>query len=103
MITASQLYKKITKYDSLVSYRAINNAYNLSKKAHANQLRGSGEAYFTHPLAVADYLVDMRLDSSTIITALLHDVVEDSEITLKKIGTDEGGNSADDDVGVSIL
>ena len=90
IITASQLYKKITKYDSLVSYKAINNAYNLSKKAHANQFRGSGEAYFTHPLAVADYLIDMRLDSSTIITALLHDVVEDSEITLKKIEDEFG-------------
>ena len=69
IITASQLYKKISKYDNFVSLSAIKKAYNLSKKAHANQFRGSGEAYFTHPLAVADYLVKMRLDSSTIITA----------------------------------
>ena len=41
----------------LSSYKTINKAYNLSKKAHANQLRGSGEEYFTHPLAVADYFV----------------------------------------------
>ncbi|MDC3072297.1 bifunctional (p)ppGpp synthetase/guanosine-3',5'-bis(diphosphate) 3'-pyrophosphohydrolase, partial [bacterium] len=60
-------------------------AFDISKKAHKNQLRGSGEEYFTHPLAVADYLIGMRLDSSTIITALLHDVVEDSEITLENI------------------
>ena len=83
--TASQLYKKISKYDNSVSYKTINKAYNLSKKAHTNQFRNTGEAYFTHPLAVADFLINMRLDSSTIITALLHDVVEDSEITLKNI------------------
>ena len=83
VITVSQLYKNISTYDRTVSYQALKKAYNLSKKAHANQLRGSGEDYFTHPLAVADYLVNMKLDSSTIITALLHDVVEDSEITLK--------------------
>ena len=88
--TASQLYKNISKYDNTVSYKTINKAYNLSKKAHANQLRGSGEEYFTHPLAVADYLVNMRLDTSTIITALLHDVVEDSEITLKNIEDEFG-------------
>ena len=62
IITASQLYNKISEYDNFVSLRAIEKAYNLSQKAHANQFRGSGEAYFTHPLAVADYLVKMRLD-----------------------------------------
>ncbi len=90
IITASQLYKKISKYDSFVKYEVINKAYNLSKKAHTNQFRGSGEPYFTHPLAVADFLVDMKLDLSTIITALLHDVVEDSEFTLKNIEDEFG-------------
>ncbi len=90
-ITASQLYKKISKYDNIVSQEIIEKAYVLSKKAHANQYRGSGEEYFTHPLAVADYLAEMKLDSSTIITALLHDVVEDSEITIQNI-SDEFGN-----------
>ena len=90
MVTASHLYKKISEYDSFVTYKAINKAYNFSKKAHANQLRGSGEAYFTHPLAVADYLINTRLDSATIITALLHDVVEDSEFTLKNIEDEFG-------------
>ena len=89
-LTASKLYKKISQYDNLVSYETIKKAYNLSKKAHANQFRGSGEKYFTHPLAVADYLIQMKLDSSTIITALLHDVVEDSEITLENIKDEFG-------------
>ena len=83
--TASQLYKRISKYDNLVSQETLNKAYLLSKKAHLNQYRGSGEEYFTHPLAVANFLVEMKLDSSTIITALLHDVVEDSEITIQNI------------------
>ena len=77
-VTASTLYKKISKYDSFASKVVIQKAFNLSKNAHANQFRSSGEEYFTHPLAVADFLIDMKLDSATIITALLHDVVEDS-------------------------
>ena len=90
-ITASQLYKKISKYDNIVSQETISKAYLLSKKAHTNQYRGSGEEYFTHPLAVADYLAEMKLDSSTIITALLHDVVEDTKVTIQNIN-DEFGN-----------
>ncbi len=90
-ITASQLYNKISKYDNIVSQEIISKAYFLSKKAHANQYRGSGEEYFTHPLAVADYLAEMKLDSSTIITALLHDVVEDTKVTIQNIN-DEFGN-----------
>ncbi len=90
-ITASQLYKKISKYDNIVSQETISKAYLLSKKAHSNQYRGSGEEYFTHPLAVANYLAEMKLDSSTIITALLHDVVEDTKVTIQNIN-DEFGN-----------
>ena len=89
-VTASSLYKKISKYDSFASERVIHKAFKISKNAHANQYRSSGEEYFTHPLAVADFLTDMKLDSSTIITALLHDVVEDSEITLQNIKNEFG-------------
>ena len=88
--TAFQLYKKISIYDNLASKETLNKAYLLSKKAHLNQYRGSGEEYFTHPLAVANFLVEMKLDSSTIITALLHDVVEDSEITIQNISDEFG-------------
>ena len=89
-VTASTLYKKISKYDSFASKDIIKKAFNISKNAHANQYRSSGEEYFTHPLAVADLLIDMKLDSSTIITALLHDVVEDSEVTLENIRNEFG-------------
>ena len=63
--SASQLYKKISIYDSFVSKDDIHKAYNFSKKAHLNQFRGSGEEYFTHPLAVANYLTEMKLDASS--------------------------------------
>ena len=90
LLTASDLYRKISKYDHLVCERTIEKAYYLSEKAHSNQFRSSGEKYFTHPLAVAEYLIQMKLDSATIITALLHDVVEDSDITLDEISKEFG-------------
>ena len=89
-LTANELYNKISKYDSFASKEVINKAFIISKKAHANQYRSSGEQYFTHPLAVANVLIDMKLDSSTIITALLHDVVEDSDVSLDLIKNEFG-------------
>ncbi|MDB2388636.1 bifunctional (p)ppGpp synthetase/guanosine-3',5'-bis(diphosphate) 3'-pyrophosphohydrolase, partial [Alphaproteobacteria bacterium] len=80
----------ISKYDNFVCERTIEKAYYLSEKAHSNQFRSSGEKYFTHPVAVAEYLIEMKLDSATIITALLHDVVEDSEVTLDEISKEFG-------------
>jgi GTP pyrophosphokinase len=88
--TASELYSKISKYDNFVCERTIEKAYYLSEKAHSNQFRSSGEKYFTHPLAVAEYLIQMKLDSATIITALLHDVVEDSDVSLDEISKEFG-------------
>jgi GTP pyrophosphokinase len=54
-------------------------------KAHGSQTRASGDPYFSHPLEVAGILTDMRLDHSTIITALLHDTVEDTNATVTDI------------------
>ena len=89
-VTASTIYKKISMYDSFASVEVIKKAFNISKKAHSNQYRSGGEEYFTHPLAVADLLIEMKLDTATIITALLHDVVEDSDITLDNIKNEFG-------------
>ncbi len=82
-------------YDSLLSrIRAFNpffdedrleKAYQLGRKAHDGQMRASGEPYFTHPIAVAHLLADMHFDLDTIITALLHDTVEDCDITLEQL------------------
>ena len=63
----------------------LNRAYVYAMKAHGNQKRASGEAYFNHPLEVAAILTEMKLDSATIAAALLHDTVEDTEATHQEI------------------
>ena len=61
-------------------------------QAHGSQLRASGDPYYTHPLAVAEILAELKLDLATVITGLLHDTVEDTLVTLadieKEFGTD---------------
>ena len=74
---------KVHKYSQ--SRRLIEKAFNFAEKKHLGQLRDDGNDYFTHPIAVAEILIGMGLDASTIITALLHDVVEDSSVTLEEI------------------
>ena len=92
MITGHELVEKIKKYYTNFDEQLVLDAYNLSSEAHQSQTRSSGEPYFSHPLAVAEILVDYHLDATSIITALLHDVVEDTGVTLefieKKFGED---------------
>lgn len=90
MISAPQLIAKIRAYHPNLDEHLIQKAYILSKTAHGNQQRHSGDPYFTHPLAVAEILVDLKLDQQSIITALLHDVVEDTDVTLAEIEKDFG-------------
>ena len=63
----------------------IEKAYRLAEEAHRGQLRKSGDAYITHPLAVAETLAEFGMDSETIVAAILHDVVEDTDIGLAQI------------------
>lgn len=79
------LIDKVKRYDPDVDQDAIRRAIDFSEKAHSKQIRASGAPYFEHPLAVAEILAEMRLDQSTIITALLHDTVEDTDVTLDDI------------------
>src|ERR687895_2565848 len=65
----------------------IQRAYDAADAAHAGQLRASGEPYITHPVAVAHYLATLQLDAETIAAALLHDVPEDTEVTIPEIET----------------
>ncbi len=85
MISSCDLIDKIKKYQTNLDEKAILNAYNFSLQAHSLQTRSSGDPYFTHPLAVAEILVDLKMDTISIITALLHDVVEDTPFTLEII------------------
>ncbi len=94
MLSASELIAKISPYHPNLNKALIQKAYILSKTAHGNQKRHSGDPYFSHPLAVAEILADLKLDQESIITALLHDVVEDTEITLEEIEKEFGESVA---------
>ncbi len=94
MISASELIAKIASYNTNVDHALVQKAYIFSKAAHGNQKRHSGDLYFSHPLAVAEILIDLKLDQDSIITALLHDVVEDTDITLEDIEKEFGEDVA---------
>jgi GTP pyrophosphokinase len=64
---------------------AIEQAYEVARQAHSGQFRHSGEAYITHPLAVATILAEWHLDAQALMAALLHDVVEDTPTTKAEI------------------
>ncbi len=81
----SELVEKVHAYDPKADVALIDAAYVLARKAHATQLRDNGELYITHPLAVADILAGYRLDTASIATGLLHDVVEDTPVRLPEI------------------
>ena len=87
----------------LASYRSrhpkasvtlINRAYLTARRAHQHQVRGSGESYINHPIAVAKIVADIGLDDTSLAAALLHDAVEDTEITLDEVETEFGAEVA---------
>ena len=79
------LKAKVLKYNPNFNIEKLTKAYELAKTAHQGQNRNSGEPYLTHPLAVAHILADLELDCDTLVGALLHDVVEDTEYTVADI------------------
>ncbi|MGC6529943.1 MAG: RelA/SpoT family protein [Candidatus Puniceispirillaceae bacterium] len=79
------LVSRIRSYHPTLDEDRLLSAYQLGQNAHDGQLRASGEAYFTHPISVAGILCDMHMDLDTIITALLHDTVEDCDVSLDQI------------------
>ncbi len=88
MLRQFELVERVRTYDPSVDEDAINRAYVFAMKAHGTQLRASGDPYFSHPIEVAGILADMKMDGASIVTALLHDVVEDttySQDDIKKI------------------
>ena len=85
MIRQYQLVERVKAYEPAADEDALNRAYVFSMKAHGAQLRANGELYFSHPLEVAGILTELKLDSASIITALLHDTVEDTLATLEEI------------------
>ena len=84
-IDINTLKNKLKKQQSKINWPQIVKAYEFSKKAHEGQKRRSGEPFIIHPLCVACILADLDMDQESIITALLHDVVEDTPVSLKQI------------------
>lgn len=80
-----ELVERVKAYDPTADEDLLNRAYVFSMQAHGSQMRASGDLYFSHPLQVAGILTEMKMDSTTIATALLHDTVEDTHVTLEDI------------------
>lgn len=91
----SRLTDKILAYDPKADTGLLDAAYSLAAQAHGQQTRENGDPYITHPIAVAEILAGYRLDTASIATALLHDVIEDTPVTLsaleKQFGPAIGG------------
>ena len=90
MLRQFELVERVRSYDAGVDEAALNSAYVFAMVKHGSQTRDSGDPYFSHPVEVAGILADMKLDSQSIITGLLHDTVEDTNTTLEEI-TDKFG------------
>lgn len=80
-----ELIEKVRSYDPTADEALLNRAYVYAMRMHGAQTRASGDPYFAHPIEVAGILTDYRLDTATIVTALLHDVIEDTPVTRKEI------------------
>jgi GTP diphosphokinase / guanosine-3',5'-bis(diphosphate) 3'-diphosphatase len=86
--------QKVDLYNPSADMDHLMEAYRFARDAHDGQLRKSGEPYFTHALIVADVLSDLKLDTDTLIAALMHDVVEDTPIELQEIQSRYGDDVA---------
>ncbi len=85
MIRQYELVERVKAYDPSADEDALNRAYVFSMKVHGSQKRASGDPYFIHPLEVAGILTELKLDTASIVTGLLHDTVEDTVATLDQL------------------
>ena len=81
MINNNELINKIKSYNKFLNAESLNKAYNFALDAHRNQKRDEVVPYIIHPVAVANILTELKLDSATITTGLLHDTIEDTNVT----------------------
>ncbi len=88
--TVSDIMEKIQSYSPDADLKPVMTAYLLAARAHAGQVRKSGEPYLTHPMSVAMILAEMRMDVDTVATALLHDALEDNPITKDEMEAEIG-------------
>ncbi|WP_300259382.1 bifunctional (p)ppGpp synthetase/guanosine-3',5'-bis(diphosphate) 3'-pyrophosphohydrolase [Bradyrhizobium sp.] len=85
MMRQYDLVERVRSYNPNTNEDLLNRAYVYAMKAHGSQTRASGDPYFSHPLEVAAILTDLKLDDATIVAALLHDTIEDTEATRAEI------------------
>jgi GTP pyrophosphokinase len=85
-----ELVDRVRRYNPHANEALLNRAYVYAMKAHGKQKRASGAPYFSHPLEVAGILTDLKLDDATIIAALLHDTIEDTDVTRAEIDNQFG-------------
>ena len=103
MITAEDLIALVQNYNPKTDADLITRAYDYGARMHEGQKRHSGEPYFTHPIAVAAILTEQQLDDATIVTALLHDTVEDTRSTFAEVEREFGTEIAELVDGVTKL
>ena len=84
-LTVHDLISKAKLYNPVADEALIAKAYAFAEHMHAGQFRRSGEPYFVHPVGVASIIADMRLDTASIVTGLLHDTVEDTVASLDQV------------------
>src|SRR5205085_5263841 len=90
MMRQYDLIDRVKAYNPNTNEDLLNRAYVYAMKAHGTQTRASGDPYFSHPLEVAAILTDLKLDDATIVAAVLHDTIEDTEATLDEISRSFG-------------
>ena len=95
MLKSDDLINKVKTYNKFLNPETLSKAYKFAVKAHADQKRHSGDPYVIHPVAVADILTELKLDSATIATGLLHDTIEDTHATYNTIVKEFGKEVAD--------
>ena len=95
MLNSNELINKVKGYNKFLNPEKLDKAYNFAVKAHQNQKRASGDPYSVHPIEVANILTELKLDSATITTGLLHDTIEDTFATYETIKSEFGDEVAD--------
>jgi len=90
MINNNELIDQIKSYNRFLNSATLNKAYNFALEAHQNQKREEGVPYIIHPVAVAKILTELKLDSATITTGLLHDTIEDTKVTYENVKKEFG-------------
>ena len=95
MLKSDDLINKVKSYNKFLNPETLSKAYDFALKAHEKQKRDEGTPYIIHPVAVANILTDLKLDSATIATGLLHDTIEDTQATYKTIKEEFGKEVAD--------